>query len=361
MKICYSPYNEKAMEMNKYIFQVTNAMKLAGFEVVNMDYTLKNLYNYKSVKIFNLNWYENIYDKNEIKALIHFLKKLIIIYILKFSKKKIIWTMHNKIPHDTNNYLYCHKLMKILIKKSDKIIIHSTDSIQEIQKIFYSEKIKGKIVHINHPNYLNIYDITKNDLKEDLNINGDELIILFFGQIKPYKNIELILDVANYFKEKKVKFVIAGKCSTPEYKSSLKKKIVTTNIIPLFRFISNEELLNLINTSDILLLPYNIESSLNSGTVLLAASLSKTVICPNIGTIKDLNSYENIYAYDYNCYKEHKNSIISYINQLLLEKNYKEHLAIKGENLKKIMETDYSVEKISECYKDLLHNLVGGN
>ncbi|SFD10016.1 glycosyltransferase [Bacillus sp. UNCCL81] len=351
MKVCYSPYNEEAMDQNKYIYQVTKSMEKSGFEVLSVRETIKNIKNFKEVKVFNLNWYENIYDKNSIKAYIHYLFKLCFLFFLKIFNKKIIWTVHNKIPHNTNNEKLSKKMMIKLANLSNIIITHCEDTNLELTNLTGNNKLLNKVRKVNHPNYIGLYNQPNVNLRDYYNISTSDIVFLFLGQIKPYKNIELIIKAASEFKVNNIKFIIAGKCVSKEYEDKLQRLIRgNESIIPIFRFIENEEIPNFLYASDVVLLPYDINSSLNSGAAILAFSLGKTVICPRIGTLNEVNSYENMYSYIYQDENDHINKIIGQIKKILNYQKPKEVLFDKGNNLLKIMEREYSINKISADY-----------
>jgi hypothetical protein len=55
-----------------------------------------------------------------------------------------------------------------------------------------------------------------------------------------------------------------------------------------------------------LVAPYSYDSALNSGTVLLACSYGKTVVCPDIAGVRDIQAESNcLYAYHYADNAEH--------------------------------------------------------
>lgn len=357
MKICYSPYNKNAMEQNKYIFQVTEAMKKSGYEIISFNELIKNLNYIKDTKIFNFNWYENIYNKNKFLSIYTYYKRIIIIYILKILRKKIVWTIHNKLPHDSNNEKLCKKFMYKLYNLSDLIIIHCNDTINELNFIQKNKEINKKIIKINHPNYIGLYN-NKLNLKKIYNIKENDIVFLFIGQIKPYKNIEIIIEVAKRIKYDNVKFIIAGKCNDELYKKNLLVNIEDkSNIIPIFRFIKNEEIGDIVSMADSIFLPYDTKSSLNSGTVILACSLGKTVLCPDIGTIKQINSYENLYSYNYENECDHINKVVKIISDIVESNNAKNILKEKGMNLFKIMNEQYNLDKISREYDNAYKNI----
>ncbi|MDP9724756.1 hypothetical protein COC52_13450 [Priestia megaterium] len=354
MKICYSPYNEKAMDQNKYIYQVTKSMDKSGFEILSVRQAMKSIKNFKEVKAFNLNWYENIYDENKLKAYIHYLFKIGFLYSLKVFNKKIIWTVHNKIPHDTNNVSLSKKTMMKLANISDVVITHCQDTNEELQNLTSNNTVLKKIKKINHPNYIGLYQKSEVNLRGEFRFSNSDIVFLFLGQIKPYKNIELIIEAANKFKASNVKFVIAGKCVSDEYKETLEKLIDgNDNIIPIFRFIENREIPDLLDMCDAVLLPYDINSSLNSGAAILAFSFGKTVICPKIGTLNEINSYENMYSYTYRNAKEHIDKVVEQINKILNTADPRSKLLEKGNNLLKVMKNENSIDTISKEYQQI--------
>ncbi len=66
------------------------------YDVVGYDEVKKQgVKSILSADIYHLNWYENVK-----KAKVF--KKKIFIYVLKLLNKKIIWTVHNNVPHEEN-------------------------------------------------------------------------------------------------------------------------------------------------------------------------------------------------------------------------------------------------------------------
>ena len=149
-----------------------------------------------------------------------------------------------------------------------------------------------------HPNYINEYGAS---LLKDQQADT-KLKLLFFGAVKPYKNIELLIQVCNELQE--IELRIIGKPSSKEYAHSLRQLVDSSSISLDLEFIKDEEIPGILSDCDVLVLPYSIESSLNSGTVLLAFSYRKTVICPEIGTLMDMHT-QCFLSYTYENEKDH--------------------------------------------------------
>ncbi len=178
----------KPYEGNKYISQIKNAIKLAGYNVIHDDNGNYRLINFLKSDIFQLNWFESV---NGLKG---YVKKKIILRIIKLTGKKIITTFHNKITHTPENRTkYFYSIFKYLLEISDGIIIHCNDSYKFIHNIAPMID-ENKIFYVPHPNYINVYP-------DSIKYSGylkksDELTLLFIGSLSSYKNPEVVIKLA---------------------------------------------------------------------------------------------------------------------------------------------------------------------
>ena len=104
---------------------------------------------------------------------------------------------------------------------------------------------------------------------------------LFFGRIEPYKGVKHLVSIANLLKKHNSKFriVVAGKGEDPALFEL--SKLSNVNIIN--RFISEDELDNLIGSCISTILPY--DSATQSGVAILSYSYSKPVIAFDVGSL----------------------------------------------------------------------------
>ena len=144
-----------------------------------------SLFDFLFADIIHLNWYENL-SPNPLKLYLGFIIKLFYLYFLFVTKKRVVYTLHNKLPHDKSNLALSKYLMDFVLRISDVIILHSKYSIN-----FVPEKYRLKTAYIPHPSYEGIYEnIMESPLHRKEN---SKLVVLTFGAIKPYKNIESII------------------------------------------------------------------------------------------------------------------------------------------------------------------------
>lgn len=287
---------------NQYGNIITNGLMNYGIKLITYETAFKSFKTFLNVDLVHLNWFETLGSKSTVNFK-RFLGRGAKLLAFKLFGKKIIWTMHNKMPHDQKDLWLKKLFMQLIIKSSDLIIVHSKSSIGILISEFAckAEKIK----YIPHPDYIGVYPAVPNQIADTKLPEKKVLKLLFLGAVKPYKNIELLIDVIKPFTNTEVQLTIAGKASG-QYKNSIIDYVgSSSNINLILEFIPDEKLTSIISDSDLLILPYDVKSSLNSGTVILAFSNRKTVICPAIGTISDLPDSEMVLSYSYQSQIEH--------------------------------------------------------
>lgn len=311
MNISFSPTNH---DTNKYTKIITDLLKDGDIQSFSLNALLTDYKIFKTVKIVHLNWFESLFKQRTLDKLIEFITKASIFLFLLMTKKKIIWTMHNKASHEAK-LLYLERLLfKSLIYYSDKIVVHSKASIDILAP--YGHKVISKIVYIPHPDYIDVYQNDETLMENTLN-DEKKLNLLFIGAVRPYKNIELLIEVVKQLPDD-VKLTVVGKPLNDTYKKSLLKLAKGKKNIELqLEFVPDNEITSYIHENDLLVLPYEKASSLNSGTVILAFSNRKSVICPEIGTITDIHDKSCLLSYDYSNEDEHYHHLLEKIKQAI--------------------------------------------
>jgi glycosyltransferase involved in cell wall biosynthesis len=348
-KIFFSP---KYNKYNKYNDLIVNELENLNIKVLGGGgKSLIEAFFDRNVKIFHFNWIENVSRNSLLETLYLTIRNISLILILKLGLKKIIWTLHNKEPH-VNNYRNLNKLMmKFMMKISDKIIIHSKEESLKCLSDYGQKDIK-KIFFLKHGNYVNVYNDTDENFREKWNINSEDKVWMFLGSVTPYKNIEILIDAfESLTKNKNVKLIIAGKCSNVNYLKKITNRIKSSNgIIYINKFIEDSEIEQYFKTSDILVTPYDLRSSLNSGSIFLALSLKNLVISSKNGTVKELPE-EFIYSYNYKTEEEHRNELMKAIERAIEDMENKKEFNLKKEEAFNLMKKDYDWNDIG---KDLL-------
>ena len=341
---------------NPYALNVRRIIQQQGYLTVPIKKCLTNPRVFCKCRIFNFNWYDKAASFSE------YIRKKLLITMLSLSGKKIVYTLHNKQPHNQLNSKYSLRIMRYMCKKADAIVGLCPDTKQVLSDL---DPMSIQKLHIiPHPNYVGNYDLTKGEsLRAEYGISDADMVFLFLGFISPYKNVELLIDTFKKIKNRNVKLLIAGNPSSISYKDQLIERMSgSSNIICDFRYIPDDEIEKFYNTADIVVLPYHKTSSLNSGAVYLSFSLQKTVICPDIGTINALEDHTFVYDYKYEDESEHSKRLEEVIFQVCADyEECPEIIRKKGMQAYDYVSRKHSDEEIGALYRELYRGLVEKN
>lgn len=338
---------------NPYAANVMRLIEKQGIEVLPIKKCICNPVLLFKSKIFNFNWFETLSNDRE------FYGKIILIRLLKLFRKKIIYTIHNKQPHNCKNEKLSLKLMCELAKSADVIVGLCPDTNEVIDKI--GMEYNEKLIIVPHPNYIFNYPIlTEENYREKYHINENDIVFMFIGAVLPYKNIEMLIDIFKQVQNPMAKLLIVGRASDDVYRDSLSERARgVKNIICDFVYVPDEEIVNYYNTADIVILPYQKKSSLNSGAVYLSYSLKKTVICPDIGTMKSMLDTSFVYMYSYEDENQHMVQLNEAVSKAISDEltrpgTLKEY----GCKAYEYIVNYHSDEAISEQYGVIYNNLI---
>lgn len=353
MEVVYSPFGSDA---NAYVNIVMSGLRACGCDVLDMD----ELYGRKSKKPIPviLNWEDEVSGKNPFRVLLRFLKKAFRLHRIRFNGGRFVYVIHNRAPHDaTGIALPLSRGLRRHLAVSARSIVVLCDETRHVLRQQLGAKtyaaIEPKIMKIPHPTYTGYYPRSGKDWRAKYGIGADKFLFVFSGLVRPYKGIELIFEVAEYFRMRgyDAEFLVAGRCLDPEYEKAVASRAAGVgNVHISLGFVKDDELGELVEASDAYLLPMDINSSLNSGSCFLAFSYGRTVVCPLIGTLKEFDR-ELFYSYEYETLAEHKDKIIAAAERAYLDwKNDPSAFANKGQRLKSIVDTEGSVEAIGSLY-----------
>ena len=293
-----------------------------------------------------LHWFEKKAEKRDFPAGVDFLEKS------RQRGIKIIWNVHNKIPHGATNLDSVTRFMKLLADVSHKIVIHSKITIRMIEELCgNNEAVLKKIVYVPHPHYIGVYG----PQEEDRGLDNNKLKLCFFGAVKKYKNVDLLISAVTELGFEDVELNIYGRCRPTGYARSLRRLSEKIhNIKTHLKFIHDRDIPKILASCHLLALPYNLDSSLNSGATILAFSYERTVLSPNTGTLSDIADKSSFFAYSYSDQQSHKEELKKQITAIRekYKGNYNELLKL-GEKCKEYVSINNSLTQVTKQLKQV--------
>jgi beta-1,4-mannosyltransferase len=228
-----------------------------------------------------------------------------------FEKKRItIWTVHNLFPHDSMEPDSELALMRKLSKESDVIHFLSKESIGEIEKLIPVDKTK--IIVEPHSSYT---DFLPNKFDSDVmrlkyGFSKTSLVIGFIGQIRPYKNVELLIDVFLDLHEefKDIVLIVAGLNQDQILDAKLKKLSQEyERILYINQFLTPIEFAEISSLIQIACYPYH--SILNSGSVYSSLTFGHHIVVPNQSGLSSFRNKSFVTFYEGNSLASLRNAL----------------------------------------------------
>lgn len=205
----------------------------------------------------------------------------------KYFTGKILFIAENIVSHEGRFYDLI--LTKRALKNADKFLVLS-DVVEKGIKKFYPDK---KVFKSSLP----IYDcyqfdktITKEFVREKLQIPIEKKLLLFFGYIRAYKGLMNLIDAMPILlkQDEKYHLLIVGEFyeEKEKYLDRIRELGIEKNIKVIAEFVPNEDVGIYYTASDLVILPYN--SATQSGILNIAYGFNRPVVVTNVGGLPEL-------------------------------------------------------------------------
>jgi glycosyltransferase involved in cell wall biosynthesis len=206
---------------------------------------------------------------------------LLIKFLNIFYNKKIIFEMHEVLDVLESKILplkiYSKIMSKLLFTKKETYVTHANSDKIQVIKNYNINPDRVFVVPLGS------FDHHKKDIK---NKKHSGINILFFGLLRPYKGVEYLIKAFNRIKNEKYNLIIAGEIwEGYKIKEIIEKSPKLKKITLIDKYVSDEEVNELFNKSDVLVLPYLRASQ--SGAAHIALSFGIPLIVSKVGGLKE--------------------------------------------------------------------------
>ena len=208
--------------------------------------------------------------------------------ILRMARKrgvKVIAICDNVIPHEKRPG--DTQFTRYFLKSCHGFVTMSKSVLQDLEQFISTDKKRFLL----HPLYTSFGDkLSKEAAREHLSLNSNDRIILFFGLIRKYKGLDLLLEAMGdeRIKKEKIKLLVAGEFYEDRsyYDEIIRKHQLEEQVIFHARFIPNEEVRYYFSAADLLTLTYR--NATQSGVTQVAFHFEKPVIVTNVGGLSEI-------------------------------------------------------------------------
>ena len=275
---------------NLYVFLLRRSLESLA---VRFSLTSRLLALVRPPTILHVHWPHNYASSNRLPvAAIKSAFLVAACLATKLNGGKIIWTVHDFESLNGRNRLLESIVMKVFVHLVDGLVFLTEVSRTELNRVRRATLLKPSQV-IPHATFEDAYPAPTSKLhaRRRWGIREDVKVVSCVGAIKPYKNVELLIQAAKICEAENMVVLLAGHCSDLEYATNLKQMILDNvdrgvAIRWIDQSLTDSELADIIDASDEVALTYR--TTWNSGMAVLILERGRPVIATTSPGFADL-------------------------------------------------------------------------
>lgn len=195
---------------------------------------------------------------------------------------RIIWTVHNALPHDVIHRELEIELHEALARLSHAVHVINPSTASVVAEHYALPPARTRC--IPHSSYQGVYGspIERQAARRRFGLADDELAVLFLGQLRPYKGVLDLLRAASSAQQQRggrVVLMLAGKARPEDVAALDAATPLDVRVVRHFGFVPDGETPWWFGAADLVALPYR--NILNSGSMLLAQTFGAPVLVPD--------------------------------------------------------------------------------
>jgi D-inositol-3-phosphate glycosyltransferase len=228
------------------------------------------------------------------------------------SKTKVLALTDNIIPHEKR--FGDKPFTNYFVKSCDGFIAMSKTVLNDISK-FTTNQNKAYSPHPMYETYGGI--VSMEEARKKLNLNANDKIILFFGLIRHYKGLDILMEAMNHqeIKKQNIKLLIAGEFYEDKqpYLELIQKHQLQDQVILHDKFIANEDVRYYFCASNLVAQTYR--NATNSGVTMVGYFYEKPMLVTNFGGLAEIVPNEKCGYVVRTSVSEISEKIITYFSQ----------------------------------------------
>jgi len=273
-----------------------------------------------------------------------------ILLLCKLRGKKVVITIHNILPHEANRLNAI--LNRAVLHLGDHFIVHSERNVAQSHNTLGIPITKISRIPIGIINDVDEIHVPQSVAKEKLHIPQEKKVILFFGHIREYKGLEVLLEAFSIViqQDPNLFLVIAG---TPwkneqHYVNLIQKYNIGSQCKAYLHFVPSNETSLFYSASDVVVLPY-IEFSSQSAVGAVALAYEKPLIVTDVGGLSE-------YVKDRRCLVPPKSpkNLAEAILSITRDENLLQKLALDSKSIAQDCSWTSVAERTVATYKRIL-------
>lgn len=198
----------------------------------------------------------------------------------------IAWTIHQLQPHESANPLLERTGSRVLAAASDVLLAHDAATAEHARAAL-GRRAAGVVV-VPHGSYVGVYPAgrPREAVREELGVAEDAFTFLCFGDLRTYKEIDLLLDAFSGAALPNAALVLAGEAKSERMTRLAQGAEADSRVRTRLGFVPEARVAEIFGACDVVVLPRGDGGT--SGSLILALSLGLPVIAARTPSYEEL-------------------------------------------------------------------------
>jgi glycosyltransferase involved in cell wall biosynthesis len=302
-------------------------------------------------KVFHVLWNNKL----------EFLDRTFVLLFYRLLGKRIAFTVHNVNAgqRDGNDNLVNRLTLRIQYRLVDHLFAHTEEMKRALRKDFGVPACRISVIPFGINSTVPNTVLTSSEARKRLGLTAHQKVVLFFGNIAPYKGLEYLVAAMAQLGSTKTDYrlVIVGR---PEsgcpYWKAIRQQISSAGVRPMViersEYVPDAETEIYFKSADVLALPY--KYIFQSGVLFLAYNFGLPVIASDVGSLR-----EHIVSgrTGYVCEPENPVDLARAIETYFASELYRQ-LEARRQDIQRFASERYSWRKVGEITRSVYKNLL---
>jgi D-inositol-3-phosphate glycosyltransferase len=235
-------------------------------------------------KVFHILW------NNKFEVL----DRTLLLLYYKLVGKQIVFTAHNVNAgrRDRRNTLLNRVTLRTQYRLVDHIFAHTEKMKTELMEEFQVQEARITVIPYGINNALPNTALSASEAKRRLGVREDQKSLLFFGNIRPYKGLEYLVEAFQRIRlhGDDYRLFIVGKPQQGEkywnsIQESIREDVQRGRVLVKADFVPDEEAEVYFKAADVFVLPY--KHIYQSGVLFLGYSFGLPALAADVGSLRD--------------------------------------------------------------------------
>ena len=271
-----------------YISQLYAPMSDLGVEVEELS---KGRVLLGAPDLVHAHWPDSLLAQDEEADVRRSLRRLsLLLWVLKLRGIPLLWTVHNLHSHEQRHPELEERLWSTWTSRLTGFLSLTEGGLAAARERFPALREKAGFV-VPHGHYREAYPKppSKEQARAELGLSADARMALFFGLVRPYKNVPSLVRTFRELSRDDDVLLVAGRPNDDAIEREVRKAAGEDARVRLrLEHVPDADTSTLFAAADLVVLPFS--EVLNSGSALLALSLDRPVLVPSLGALLELRA-----------------------------------------------------------------------